>query len=260
MEEVAVRKRSNQGQPLKVLDEHLCALDREVDAESRRQREDHTVTNRGPDGALSRCSDQHVAGAIGLRPSRSSVHQLLGAVRWHRTAALTGSAQDEQRGRDQRRRETDCSIAAIEEIPDPSERLAAVARCAYERAARGIDPHAAVLAAAADRQIGPVLERVTEKRLAFLERLYRDLGLPSDEVRRRSRLSYALYFGIGALRQAAPGSEPAGPDLDAYLDLAIRTLLDAARLSAGGRPGGSDEGGPGTRPETESSWRWASTA
>ncbi len=193
------------------------------------------------EAALEALADEGFPG-VAIEPLARRLRTTKGSFYWHfadRTDLVAATLELwEQRG-------TDEVIAAIEEIPDPSERLAALARRAYEWAARGIDPHAAVLAAASDRKIGPVLERVTEKRLAFLERLYRDLGLPRDEARRHSRLSYALYLGIGALRQAAPGSEPAGPDLDAYLDLAIRTLLEAARLSAQGRPGGSDEGGPG---------------
>jgi AcrR family transcriptional regulator len=184
------------------------------------------------EAALEALAEEGLAG-VAIEPLARRLGTTKGSFYWHFVdrADLVAATLElwEQQG-------TDEVIAAIEEIPDPPQRLAALARLAYERAARGTDPHSGVLAAASDPQVGPVLERVTEKRLVFLERLYRDLGLPSDEARRHSRLSYAVYLGIGALRQAAPQSEPGGPDLDAYLDLAVQTLLEAARRSAGGQP------------------------
>src|SRR5918997_3935375 len=74
------------------------------------------------------------------------------------------------------RRDTLDVIAALEELEDPHERLFALARIAYGDAARGSDPQAGVLAAAAHPRVAPVLERVTLARLAALERLYRDTG------------------------------------------------------------------------------------
>ena len=73
--------------------------------------------------------------------------------------------------------------------------------------------------------IGPVLERVTRARLAFLERLYSDLGVPADQAARHARLAYALYLGIGELRRADPDSDPDGPELDAYLNLAVDSMI-----------------------------------
>ena len=77
------------------------------------------------------------------------------------------------------RRDTLDLVAALEAIPDPQERLVALARSAYGTAARGTDPQAGVLAAASDPRVGPVLERVTVARLASLERLFGDAGLGS---------------------------------------------------------------------------------
>jgi len=62
-----------------------------------------------------------------------------------------------------------------------------------------------VLAAAGDPRVAPVLERVTLTRLAFLERLYADLGSEPAAARRQARLAYALYVGTIDLRRAAPG-------------------------------------------------------
>jgi len=76
--------------------------------------------------------------------------------------------------------------------------------------------------------VRPVLERVTRTRLAFLERLYRELGVPAGEAARRARLAYALYLGIGELRRADPDGDPAGAALDVYLNLAVEIVMPPA--------------------------------
>lgn len=88
-------------------------------------------------------------------------------------------------------------------------------------AARG-NANTAVLAAAGDQRVGPVLQRVTRTRVAFLTRLYGDLGLPAEEATRYARLAYALYLGIGELRRADPDADLAGPELAQWLDLAMQ--------------------------------------
>jgi len=78
-------------------------------------------------------------------------------------------------------RETTEVIDRIQAIPDPRERLTALGAGAYASAARG-NAHAAVLAAASDPLVRVVLERVTRTELAFLEQLYRDLGVPAGRA------------------------------------------------------------------------------
>ena len=132
------------------------------------------------------------------------------------------------------RQDTDEVIVTVERIPDPVERLALLLRYAFGEAARGEDAHAGVLAAASDPRVGPVLERVTRKRIAFVERLYRDLGVPSAEAALHARIAYSVYIGIGQLRRAWPRGLP-GSKVEAHRDLAVRVLLPAAY--AGGDAG-----------------------
>jgi hypothetical protein len=100
--------------------------------------------------------------------------------------------------------------------------------------------------------VQPVLRRVTQKRVAFLERTYRELGLAAEQAARHARITYALYLGIGQLRRAWPRGLR-GSEVDAHVDLAVRALLEAAgvpprdadaAIKAAGRDrakGGSDE-------------------
>ena len=76
-------------------------------------------------------------------------------------------------------------------------------------------------------RVEPTLKRVTKKRIAFVERLYRDLGLAAEEVAQHARLTYAVYIGIGQLRRAWPRGLPASK-VDAYVDFAVGALLQAA--------------------------------
>ncbi len=132
-------------------------------------------------------------------------------------------------------RDTDEVITMIERTPDPVERFEFLARFAFGEAARG-DADAGLLAAASDPRVEPALKRVTQKRIAFVERLYRDLGLAAEEAARHARLTYALYIGIGQLRRAWPRGLPASK-VEAYVDLAVGALLQAAgvRPTEGGR-------------------------
>lgn len=125
-------------------------------------------------------------------------------------------------------RETTEVIDHIRAISDPRERLTALGAGAYGGAARG-NTHSAVVAAASDPRARAVLERVTRVRLEFLERLYSELGVADGQAGRHARLAYALYLGIGELRQADPDGDLAGRELDAYLELAVDIMMPPER-------------------------------
>lgn len=129
-------------------------------------------------------------------------------------------------------RETTDVIAGFEAIDDPPRRLVALARFAYERAARGDGAQAGVLAAASDPRVAPVLRRVTLTRLAYLARLYAELGLEPGAARRHARLAYALYAGVADLRRAAPATIEPGQELEGQIELMVEALRCAAGISA----------------------------
>jgi AcrR family transcriptional regulator len=127
------------------------------------------------------------------------------------------------------REATDEIIARLEGVADPVERLRLVLIAAMEDENDeygAID--AALLASAADPSVAPVVGRVQRKRLAFLERCFRDMGLPPREARVRARIGYSIY--LGWFRQLQAGGRPAPParELAAYQRAAIE-LLTAAR-------------------------------
>lgn len=76
----------------------------------------------------------------------------------------------------------------------------------------------ALLAAATDPAVAPVVRRVTERRIAYLVRLLTDLGFAKPRARQRALGIYANYLGHAQLVRTAPHLLPTGDDLDRYLD------------------------------------------
>ena len=73
--------------------------------------------------------------------------------------------------------------------------------------------------------IGPVLARVTARRLAYLTGLFTQLGFPSTEASRRGLLAYTAYLGHAQIAHATPDLVPTGEALDAYVEGVVHTLL-----------------------------------
>lgn len=119
------------------------------------------------------------------------------------------------------RRDTVGAIASLETMADPRDRLRQLALSAYTRAAQGNDAQSAVLAAASDPRVAPVMERVTRTRLGFLERQFEALGLGPPAARARARMAYAVYVGLGDLRRAVPQAPMTEPEVASIIDLIV---------------------------------------
>jgi hypothetical protein len=73
--------------------------------------------------------------------------------------------------------------------------------------------------AADDPLVAPVFVRVTETRLAFLRRIFADLGFGAAEANDRAWLAYAFYIGHHQLGRA-PETKRLQPDrLDRLVEL-----------------------------------------
>lgn len=185
--------------------------------------------------AALRALERDGLGGVAIEPLARQLGATKGSFYWHfadRGELITATLELWER------RDTTEEIDRIRALPDPHARLAALGTDAYAGAARG-NAHTAVLAAASDPRVQAVLERVTRTRLEFVEQLYCALGVPVGAARHRARLAYALYLGIGAVRRADPGGDPAGPELGAYLDLALDLMMPPetrTRSSSGRAP------------------------
>lgn len=97
---------------------------------------------------------------------------------------------------------TDAVIAALDLVADPRERFRRLVHVSWERLDH-LRAEAALAAAAAsgDVRVAPAFQRVTAKRLRYVERLYRASGLGQRDARQRALLTLSAYLGTIALVQ-----------------------------------------------------------
>jgi AcrR family transcriptional regulator len=114
----------------------------------------------------------------------------------------------------------------FQQVRDPRERL----RQLLEHAVIDLEPTVItqLMAAASDADVAAALARAAGARIALLERIFRDLGLPPATSRHRATLAYSAYLGLGSLRTQAPELLSAPRRTRAYLrDLEAALLHDA---------------------------------
>lgn len=128
------------------------------------------------------------------------------------------------------RRLTDETIAAVLGEADPRERLRKLFALAFA------DPTAPVVEVALaartdDPLVGPIVARVTAKRVAFMTRCFEELGF-GDEARARAVIAYATFVGWLQLRQTAPEVVALAPDDGASLATVVEQLFVPPELTA----------------------------
>ncbi len=117
---------------------------------------------------------------------------------------------------------TDRIIERLSEVADPRERFRMLLESTFEDHP-GVVIDANLLAAADDPLVGPVLERVARKRLAFVDRIFAELATPGGSD--RAVLAFSAYVGLSQLRRTAPGLMPNGRRAKRYIDHAVSWLL-----------------------------------
>jgi AcrR family transcriptional regulator len=161
------------------------------------------------------------AAAVAVEPLAARLHATKGSFYWHfrnREQLIAEALEFWER------EETDTVIAALAPIPDPVERLRRLVAVAFGDEADDAAGQADVglLAAAHDPVVGPVLRRVADKRLDFLEDIFNEIGFAAGEARQRARIAYSAFLGWFELRRVARHRTPLGPEREAY----ERTILD----------------------------------
>jgi AcrR family transcriptional regulator len=82
-----------------------------------------------------------------------------------------------------------------------------------------------LLVASADPDVRAAVVKATQLRVAYVERLIREDGVPGAEARSRAVLAYAAYLGHASLTSAVPGLVPHDPADRRRMQ---ETLLDLA--------------------------------
>ncbi len=125
---------------------------------------------------------------------------------------------------------TDEVIEELGPVDDPVERLTRLLEIAigYENDDAAGQADVGLLAAANDPVVGPVLMRVADKRLDFLEQIFREIGFPAGEARQRARIAYSAFLGWFELRRVVPERTPLGRERAAYERAVLELVLAAA--------------------------------
>ncbi len=85
--------------------------------------------------------------------------------------------------------------------------------------------------------VAPALAEVTGQRLGYVTTLFRQLGFPAAEARRRALLAYSAYLGHLQLLRSAPDLLPAtGPARSHYADEVLATLVHRPTTAPARRP------------------------
>ena len=174
--------------------------------------------------------------AVAVEPLATRLGATKGSFYWHFTGRdeLIESALAEWE-----RRGTDDVIAASDARPDVVTRLRELLRLVLGAVERdpSVGVELALQATARHPLVAPVLARVTERRLAYLTRLFTELGFAPAEASRRGLLAYTAYLGHAQLAHATAELVPAGEALSAYVEDVVQTLLADRRAPTGGAPG-----------------------
>jgi AcrR family transcriptional regulator len=145
----------------------------------------------------------------------------MGSFYWHfsnRNALIDAALARWEHG------ETDAAMSEHASLDGAEAQLRWILNAALEDRL-GARVEAALLVDSADRRVLDSVQRTTRIRIAFLRRLFRQLGL--QDARSRATLAYSAYLGMLHLRRATPAAAPAGRQLHAYIDDVIRWVLSS---------------------------------
>ncbi len=175
--------------------------------------------------------------AVAVEPLARRLGVTKGSFYWHfedRKALLNATLERWEK------ESTEARISASRRIFDPRERLVRLGEEVFgdapldgEASGQGIfSRHAFELAvsdAAEDPLVRPVLRRVIEHRVGYLEECYRELGFSLEEARHRALLVYAAHAGTLRLFRDAPHLVPRGEGYTYYRRHLLSTLVPGDR-------------------------------
>ncbi len=194
---------------------------------------DATPTNRpGADRATLTPADWEQAAlelmaekgvsALGVEPLARRLGITKGSFYWH------FPGRDELLGRALERWESQDRYhlkLALSADMQPAERLSQfVWRTSRQTLTHRI--YLALCAAPNDSRVGPVLKRVTSRRIKYLAAAFEELGLSSQQAIQRANLVYSSYVGYLQLQAQALVPDRDEAEFNDYVQHVIETLVD----------------------------------
>jgi AcrR family transcriptional regulator len=155
------------------------------------------------DAALTAIAEGGLA-AVAVEPLAARLGATKGSFYWHfpNRRALIDAALEIWEYKD-----TEAIITTMEAVDGPAERLRRLLTLVVGTSLSH-QIEVALLAAAADPSVGPVVRRATQRRVDYVASLYRDLGLSEADARSRALISVSIYMGHVQLAHAAPDVLP----------------------------------------------------
>ncbi len=117
-------------------------------------------------------------------------------------------------------------VARVESIENPGKRLRELFRLT-SREMRSHKIYAALLKAADHPVVAPVMDRVSQERMAYLARVFQQAGMDLESATHRARLAYSAYVGLLQLTLQFRSSRLSVEAFDAYVGHMIDTLIPA---------------------------------
>jgi AcrR family transcriptional regulator len=170
--------------------------------------------------------------AVAVEPLARRLSVTKGSFYWHfpnREALIKAALELWEK------RETVDVIEGLEAEPDPYQRIVNLFKRANSshRAGR---LYLALAAATDDVRVNEVVQRVSARRLAYLEKCYRALGMDASEAPLWATFAYATFIGNQQVHRDTPHKFPAGPKFREYFKLMLRTLIPRGGPVAAAEP------------------------
>lgn len=161
-------------------------------------------------------------GALRVEPLARRLGITKGSFYWHFSSRNDLLVRSLERWEQQDRAHLKMSLSAGSA---PAERLADfVWRTSRQTLTHRV--YAALCALPDDARIGPVLRRVTQRRLTHLSAALEELGLSGVEARHRASLMYSSYVGYLQLQAQRLVPDKDEPEFDTYVQHVIETLIE----------------------------------
>lgn len=170
--------------------------------------------------ALDLISEQGVA-AVAVEPLARRLGVTKGSFYWHfpsRDALLSAALERWEVV------EQETVFGKLEAISDSRQRL----RALFQTVAHEVKSHkiySELLKALDHPAVGPVIGRVSQRRLDYLAASFRQAGMTRVEAQHRARLAYAAYVGFLQLSLQLHSPRLAHDEFESYVEHVMVTLI-----------------------------------